>query len=219
MRSVNTGLRIPCAALILIVIVPSVVLGQEPGQTCCARFDYVLERTIFKVDAVRLELSVLDDTPERVARMVTGLAAPRQVSDTVAELYLGLERARVRMTFLRSFSLERFLDSNRGVLERLATAGLLTEEELRRLEAENDQRFAVLAQSGIRDGDVLEHEVQGDTVTTLYTDVAGAVRIAETRIGAAERKALVGSLFGPESGFRKGLLDLVFDRAKALSTP
>ncbi len=219
MRRLDVRIRVPFLTLILIVVASSAVRAQEAGQACCARFDYLLERTIFKVDAVRLELSVMDDTPERVARVAAGPADPRLVSDTVAELYLGLERGRVRMTFLRSFSLERFLKANRDVLERLAGAGLLTEEELRRLAAENDERFAVLAEDGIRDGDVLEHEVRGDTVTTVYTDVAGATRIEELRIGAAERKALIGSLFGPESGFRKGLLDLVFDRAKALSTP
>ena len=57
--------------------------------------------------------------------------------------------------------------------------------------------------------------MRGDTVTTRYTDVTGAVRIDEIQIEAAHRKALIGSLFGPGSGFRKGLLDLVFDRAEA----
>jgi hypothetical protein len=106
------------------------------------------------------------------------------------------------------------------VLEKLSGDGLLTSEEFQALDAENVARFAVLAADGIRDGDRLEHQIRGDTVTTRYTDVAGAVRIDEVRVGSGHRRALLGSLFGPRSGFRKGLLDLVFDRAQAeISTP
>jgi len=119
------------------------------------------------------------------------------------------------MTFLRSFGLERFLDANRDVMERLSKAGILTDAELRTLDAANRDRFGGLAADGIRNGDRLEHETRGDTVTTRYTDVTGAVRIDEVRIGPAQRRALMGSLFGPGSGFRKGLLDLVYGRSEA----
>ena len=90
-------------------------------------------------------------------------------------------------------------------------AGILSDEEFQRLDAENDVRFQVLAEDGIRDGDRIEHQVRGDTVTTRYIDVAGTVRIEEMRIGPEQRRVLMGSLFGPESGFRKGLLDQVFN--------
>jgi hypothetical protein len=188
--------------------------AQESGARCCAHFDYVLEKTIFKVDAVRLDLTIRDDTPDRVAELVTGRADPRAWSDSVAAMYLGADQASVRMTFLRSFGLNRFLDANRDVMEKIAKTGLITEEELEDLDAENRARFAGLAEDGIRDGDVIEHEVRGDTVTTRYTDVTGTVRIDGLLVGSAERRVLMGSLFGPESDFRQGLLDLVFRRAE-----
>ncbi|MCL7960481.1 MAG: hypothetical protein M8861_09835 [marine benthic group bacterium] len=187
--------------------------AQESRARCCAHFDYVLEKTIFKVDAVRLDLTIRDETPDRVEELVTGRADPRAWSDSVAAMYLGVDRASVRMTFLRSFGLNRFLDANRDVMEKLAKAGLITEEELEDLDAENRARFAGLAEDGIRDGDVIEHELRGDTVTTRYTDVTGAVRIDGLLVGSAERRMLLGSLFGPNSEFRNGLLDLVFTRA------
>ncbi|MCK5489773.1 MAG: hypothetical protein KAI98_07280 [Gemmatimonadetes bacterium] len=218
MRRPGTRLRIPLLASQLVLVSTfSSALAQESQAPCCSRFDYVLERTIFKVDAVRLELTVRGDTPDRVVRLVTGRADPRSSSDSVAALYLRADNARVRMTFLRSFGLKRFLDANRGMMEKLSRAGLLSDEELRRLDAANHERFETLAADGIRDGDVLEHEVRGDTVTTRYTDVSGAVRVDEVRVGSEQRRVLMGSLFGPESGFRKGLLDLVFSRAEAES--
>jgi hypothetical protein len=61
---------------------------------------------------------------------------------------------------------------------------------------------------------VIEHAVRGDTVTTRYTDVTGTVRIDGFLVGSKERRVLLGSLFGPESDFRQGLLDLVFSRSE-----
>jgi hypothetical protein len=183
-------------------------------------FDYVLERTIFKVDAVRLELLVRGEAPGRVAAYVRAHPDRGSAADSVAALYLAARGAHVRMTFLRSFGLSRFLDANRNMMERLSEDGVLTTDEFQRLDAENVDRFRVLAADGIRDGDRLEQEIRGDTVTTRYTDISGAVRVAETRIGPEQRRALLGSLFGPRSGFRRGLLDLVFSRAwTEVSTP
>ncbi len=202
------------AGLLLVLSTVGSAPAQENQPVCCARFDYVLEKTIFKVDAVRLDLTIHDETPDRVAELVTGRADPRAWSDSVAAMYLGVDHASVRMTFLRSFGLKRFLDANRDVMEKLARAGLITEEELEDLDAENRVRFAGLDADGLRDGDVFEHELRGDTVTTRYTDVTGTVRIDGLLVGSQERTVLLGSLFGPESDFRNGLLDLVFTRAE-----
>lgn len=211
------GTRAPVSlfgGLLLAISTVGTATAQESRARCCSHFDYVLEKTIFKVDAVRLDLTIRDETPDRVAELVTGRADPRAWSDSVAAMYLGVDQASVRMTFLRSFGLKRFLDANRDVMEKIARAGLITEEELEDLDAENRARFEGLAEDGIRDGDVIEHELRGDTVTTRYTDVTGTVRIDGFLVGSQERTVLLGSLFGPESEFRNGLLDLVFTRAE-----
>jgi len=202
--------------LFLVIVTVSSASAQEDQPVCCARFDYILEKTIFKVDAVRLNLTIRDETPNRVAALVTGRADPRAWSDSVAALYLGADQALVRMTFLRSFGLDRFLNANSDVMEKLAKAGLLTQEEFEHLDAENRARFEVLAGDGVRDGDMIEHELRGDTVTTRYTDVTGTVLIDGFLVGSQERTVLLGSLFGPESEFRKGLLDQVFRRTETL---
>ena len=220
MKVAASRFRILWASLVLLIVGASQASSQEDPASCCTSFDYVLERTIFKVDAVRLELVVRGDAPDRVAAFVRGHPDPRSAADSVAALYLACDSARVRMTFLRSFGLDRFLGANRKVLEKLSEDGVLTTEEFEALDAENVDRFAVLAADGVRDGDRLEQEVRGDTVTTRYTDVTGTVRIDEVRVGSAHRRALLGSLFGPRTGFRKGLLELVFRRANAaVSTP
>ena len=186
--------------------------AQVPPHACCSRFDYVLEKTFLKVDAVRLELNILNGTPARVTELIDGSTRDDALEDSVAAVYLSADGAELRMTFLVSFGLERFLDGNRDTLNGLAEAGILSGDDAERLYLENRQRFAVLAESGIQEGDRLEHELRGDTITTRFTDVSGVTQIDEIRVGPERRAALLGSFFGPESDFRDGLLDQVFDR-------
>ncbi len=178
--------------------------AQMTPDACCSRFDYVLEKTILKVDAVRLELDILDGTPARVAELIDMSARDGELEDSVAAVYGSAEGTEVRMTFLVSFGLERFLDGNRDSLNGLANAGIISGKDAERLYLENERRFAVVEQIGLQEGDRLDYELRGDTVTIRFTDVSGATRIDETRVSPQRRAALLGSLFGPESDFSIG---------------
>lgn len=186
--------------------------AQVPPDACCSRFDYVLEKTFLKIDAVRLELQILDGTPSRVAELIDGSTRDEELEDSVAAVYLSTEGADLRMTFLVSFDLERFLDGNRDSLNGLAEAGIISGDDAERLYLENERRFAILEESGMKEGDRLEHELRGDSITTRFIDASGVTRIDELRVGPERRAALLGSFFGPESEFRDGLLDQVFER-------
>lgn len=191
--------------------VPDLPAQVAPGA-CCSRFDYVLEKTFLKVDAVRLELNILDGTPARVAELIDTSTRDDELEDSVAAVYGDVERANLRLTFLVSFSLERFLDGNRDSMQGLAKAGIVDEEEAERLYLENERRFTILEESGIKEGDRLEHELRGDSIITRFIDASGVTRIDELRVAPERRAALLGSYFGPESEFRDGLLDQVFER-------
>jgi len=212
-------MNFPMLPLVLLIaggvtslLAPASFTGQETPDACCSRFDYVLEKTFLKVDAVRLELSIMDETPVHVAELIDDSSRDDALEDSVAAVYGGAEGADLRMTFLVSFSLERFLDGNRDSLNGLAKAGVISGEDAERLFLENERRFAVLDEIGLQEGDRLEHELRGDTITTRFIDVSGVILVEETRVGPERRAALLGSLFGPESDFRDGLLDQVFDR-------
>lgn len=186
--------------------------AQVPPDACCSRFDYVLEKTFLKIDAVRLELNILNGTPARVTELIDGSTRDDELEDSVAAVYLSTDGADLRMTFLVSFDLERFLDGNRDSLNGLAEAGIISGDDAERLYLENERRFAILEESGMKEGDRLEHELRGDSITTRFIDASGVTRIDELRVGPERRAALLGSFFGPESEFRDGLLDQVFER-------
>ena len=186
--------------------------AQVPPDACCSRFDYVLEKTFLKIDAVRLELQILDGTPARVAELIDTSTRDEELDHSVAAVYLSAEGADLRMTFLVSFDLERFLAGNRDSLNGLAEAGIISGDDAERLYLENERRFAILEDSGMKEGDRLEHELRGDSIITRFIDASGVTRIDELRVGPERRAALLGSFFGPESEFRDGLLDQVFER-------
>ena len=186
--------------------------AQVPPDACCSRLDYVLEKTFLKIDAVRLELQVLDGTPSRVAELIDGSTRDEELEDSVAAAYGDVESAKFRLEFLVSFSLDRFLDGNRDSMQGLAKAGIISEAEAERLYLENERRFAILEESGMKEGDRLEHELRGDSIITRFIDASGVTRIDELRVGPERRAALLGSFFGPESEFRDGLLDQVLER-------
>ncbi len=186
--------------------------AQVPPDACCSRFDYVLEKTFLKVDAMRLEFEILDGTPARVAELIDASTRDEELEESVAAVYLSAERANLRLTFLVSFSLERFLGGNRDSMHELAKAGIVSEEDAGHLYLENERRFAILEETGIQKGDRLEHELRGDSVITRFIDASGVTKIDELQVAPARRAALLGSFFGPESEFRDGLLDQVLER-------
>jgi hypothetical protein len=106
------------AAGVLFLLAAPDITGQVMPEACCSRFDFVLEKTFLKIDAVRLELSIMDETPVQVANLIDNSSRDDALEDFVSAVYAGAERADVRLTFLVSFSLERFLDGNRDSRKR-----------------------------------------------------------------------------------------------------
>ena len=147
-----------------------------------------------------------------MAELIDGSTRDEELDHSVAAVYLSAEGADLRMTFLVSFDLERFLAGNRDSLNGLAEAGIISGDDAERLYLENERRFAILEESGMKEGDRLEHELRGDSIITRFIDASGVTRIDELRVGPERRAALLGSFFGPESEFRDGLLDQVFER-------
>lgn len=199
--------------LAALVLHPGSALGQNSQPDCCSRFEYRLEKTIFKVDAVRLEMDVRDSAADRVADLVDAWSRSKSLEDSVAALYLGSADVDVRMTFLISASLGRFLGGTRSTMESLAETGLLSREEADDLYAAYVERYSVLEGRGIKDGDVMVRTLRGDTLSMLYTAVTGEVLIDDVVVGPERRRGFLGAFFGPKADFRRGLIDQVFERA------
>ncbi len=177
---------------------------------CCAVFDYVLEATIFQIDAVRLELRVDDRTAADVRALVRAAQRSAALDSAIAHRYLNARETIVSMTFLVSMTATRFLSQTESVLRRLGDEGLLAADDVERLAREARFRFAFLRDGGVHDGDRMEYQVLGDSVTTSYVRPDGSRALHDVQVGRAHRVAVLGSYFARSSEFRTGLLDQVF---------
>ena len=191
----------------LLLCAPAVAQEQPPA--CCAHFDFVLERTVFKVAVVDLKLSVDESTGARVGELLSQDLEKDQFAAAAAALYLDSRHADVVMTFLRSITMGQFLDGAEETLEELAEANHLDAESVARIAGENEERFAFLGEDGIQEGDRLLYTLRGDTVRTRYVTAHGSERLSDVRIGPERRIALLGSYFGLGTNFRDGLLDSI----------
>lgn len=165
----------------------------------------LMEKTIFKVDVLTLELWLGPETVDRLAPVlpVTDDDASREAAARIA---LDSRDTWAELIFKRGVSLDQFLGGIDENMRRARDAGLLGSEGYDRVAAELAPSYAPLAKDGITEGDRILYRVRGDTLRTVYQRVDGEVVVDQTDIGPERRLSLLGSFFVEGSDFREGLV-------------
>jgi hypothetical protein len=165
----------------------------------------LMEKTIFKVDVLTLELWLGPETVARLAPVlpVTDDDASREAAARIA---LDSRDAWAELIFRRNVSLDQFLGGIDENMRRARDAGLLGSEGYDRVAVELPRSYAPLAAGGITKGDRILYRVRGDTLRTVYQRVDGEVVVDQTDIGPERRLSLLGSFFVEGSDFREGLV-------------
>ena len=168
-----------------------------------ARGCMLLERTLFQVDVLTMELRLGPETAAEVRRLVeTGASR-----DSIARAALRSRNAYARIEFVRDVGMDRFIDGVRSDLRKVAEAGLIDQPTLRRISDSLPRWYAFLAERGVRAGDALLYRVRGDTLHSGYRDPSGEWLLRQTDVGPERRRAVLGSYLVDGSSFREGLLD------------
>lgn len=193
------------------VAVDTATLAEAPAVL----METLLEKTLFKVDVLRLRLRFDQPTTARVTRLValgTGRSSgPSDASiDSIAAAALGSTDVWARIHFERDVSLSRFLDGVMDNLQKAERAGIVPAAEVARLRRGLPRWFGFLDERRIRDGDELWYRIRGDTLRTLYVGVEGDVLLDQTDVGAGARLAVLGGYFAPGSDLRDGLIESLF---------
>jgi hypothetical protein len=213
-RRTPAGSLVPAAALLLTgLVVPQPAAPHDtphaaPGGVV---LHAVLERTIFKVDVVALELW-LGPATLGLGLAASGPLAPGDdpaavVRDDLARVVADSREARAVMVFQRNVSLQRFLAGVMQDMRRARDAGLVSAAGYDAVSAGLPVWLAPLAEQGLRRGDRFRQTVVGDTLRTVVQRHGGAIVVDQTDVGAAHRRALLGSFVAPGSGLRDQLLD------------
>jgi hypothetical protein len=165
----------------------------------------LMEKTIFKVDVLTLELWLGPETVDRLAPLLP-LAADDQAREEAARIALDSRDAWAELIFRRGVSLDQFLGGIDENMRRARDAGLVTPEGYERVAADLPVSYAPLAADGITEGDRILYRVRGDTLRTVYQRGDGELVVDQTHVGPERRLSLLGSFFVEGSDFRKGLV-------------
>lgn len=174
-------------------------VGEGPHSRACT----LLERTIFRVDVLTLELRFGPDTAARIRRLVEAGAG----RDSIAEVAMRSRDAHARIEFLRDVDMDRFLDGVRTDLRRAADAGVVGRDTFRQISRSLPRWYAFLEGRGVREGDRLVYRIRGDTLHSGYRSADGTWLLQQTDVGPERGLAVLGSYLVPASSFREGLLD------------
>ncbi len=206
-------------AILLVALVPGLAVAQSRPETAAAegagaiahagqvRMHTLLEKTIFKVDVLTVDVWLGRAESERIASLGVELDDRRELGDSIAEVAIHSRDALVRIDFVRDVSLDQFLggvDENLGLVPR---AGIIPYADYEEISANLPRWFAFLDERGIHKGDRIEYRIHGDTLRTRYVAAGGELLLDQTDVGSAARLSVLGSYFVRKSEFRKGLLE------------
>lgn len=172
----------------------------------------LLEKTLFKVDVLTLQVRVSEETAAELARLVRGRKYSDELADSAAALVLRERDAWARIEFQRGVSLRQLVDGIRDNMKKAVEAGLLAEEDFAMITAAMPVWFGFLEVEGASKGDEILYRIRGDSLRTVYRTVGQEVLLDQVDVGPERRMAVLGSYFAPGSDFRKGLIRSLFQR-------
>ena len=202
--------------LIVYVLAPDLVFAQaisdgvDRPAVPYGAMSTMLEKSIFKVDVLTLELRVDEGTASRLADVASGSEYSDALADSVAAIVLGAPEVLAQITFLREISLDQFLDGTDDDMRRAVEARWLQPTDYERIKQALPQWFAFLEERRLRKGDQITYDVRGDSLVTVYRGNDGAVLLEQTDIGQGARQSVLGTYFAPKSSFRSGLIKSLF---------
>lgn len=177
-----------------------------------ARMSHLLEKTIFQVNVAELTLRYDSATAAEVRRAVEGREYSEARADSVVEAVLRAGRVHGRLQFRRDVGLDRFLESLRSSMEAARDAEMLADSAYRAYRGELRGWYAALEGRGVREGDVTEYRIRGDTLRVIFRSAEGEALIDRTDVGRPHRNAVLGGYLAPEGDFREGLVRSLFRR-------
>lgn len=201
--------------LILILILLATI-GSAAGPAAeVLHLDALLEKTLFQVDVIALDLWLGPATAGEVRRLGAASDLADTPGDSLAAALAASRDARSRMVFQRNVGLDRFLDGVIADMRRACEAGLLDQESFQAVSTGLPVWLAPLRADGLREGDRILHRIAGDTLQTVVQRRDGAVVLDQIDVGAEHRRALLGSLVAPGGGFTDQLLDQLRQQVRA----
>lgn len=186
--------------------------GTAPADTTelasgpYAHMSTLLEKTLFQVNVAELTLRYDSATAARIREVAADGEYSERAADSITSAVLRAERLHGRLEFRRGVGLGRFLESLRTNMEKARDAGILADSAYSVFRGRLRGWYSELEGRGVREGDVTEYRIQGDTLRVIFRSADGEVLIDRRDVGEQHRRAVLGGYLAPGADFREGLV-------------
>ncbi len=181
-------------------------LGHGPYS----RMTTLLEKTIFKVDVLTLEVRLGVEDTRRVESLASGRQYSKPLADSIAQVAIHSQDAWAQIEFVRGASLEQFLDGIDDNLKKARDAGIIDRAAYAMVSEGLPRWFGFLAERRVQKGDRIVYRIAGDRLRTQYWAASGELLLDQVDAGPERRLAVLGSYFVRGSDFREGLIKSLF---------
>jgi hypothetical protein len=211
MRLLTIWLLVTCAAITNVGAVPAQgpvagMSGDDLATGPYARMHMLLEKTIFSVDVLTVDIRVDEPTRQEFARIAKGRAYSDNLADQIARTAVQAEQVFVSARFERDVSLNRWVEGVRESLEKAHQSGVIDRELYRHTSDRLPEWFSAIARRGFRTGDRILYRTYPDRMRTMLIGSDGKVFVDQTDRGSGPRRALLGGYFAPGTDFREPLI-------------
>jgi hypothetical protein len=176
------------------------------GVAPTPRLHTLLEKTIFQVDILTLDVRFGPETAARLESLAAGRRYSDALADSVLAVVLDAPDAWARMEFQRDFGFDRFQEGMTGSIRAAVKAGIVTPAAYDSIAASIPEWYDFLPARGVKDGDEIFYRVRADTLRTVYRGADGGILLDQIVVGPNRGRGLLGGWFAPESDFREGLV-------------
>lgn len=181
------------------------------GQSDYSAMSALLEKTIFRVDVLTLDVRFGPEPAGWLKDLVAGRAYSSPLADSVAAIAIDARDVWARLRFKRGVSLTQFLGGIRDNLKRARDAGIIDSTTFETVSENLPRWYDFLAARGIHQGDEMLYRIRGDTLRTVYRTVDGEILLDQVDVGPERRLSVTGGYFAPKSDFRKNLIKSLFE--------
>jgi hypothetical protein len=184
--------------------------GVPLGQGPFAKMSMLYERTFLRVDVMTLEIHFGPDVATRLEGLASGTKLTPSVEDSIANIALQAQNARIHVKFRRNFSIDKFFEGALDNTNQVLKAGLIKKEFYEEICRQLPIWYSFMNDRGVLKGDEMFHLIKGDTLRSVYRGANGKVLMDQIQVGQERRLAVLGSYLVKKSDFRKGLIESLF---------
>jgi hypothetical protein len=171
----------------------------------------VLERTIFQVDILTLDIWFAPDVHGWLMATVSGRELSPALGDSLAALALDARDVVARLHFKHGVSFDQFIRAIADNARHARDEGIIPRATYDDIVRSLPTWYAFLKERKIHEGDEMTYRIRGDTLRTVFQSVEGVTLLDQVDVGSDRRLAVMGGYFAPKSDFRKRLLESLFD--------